>query len=491
MCVFMSISNLQMFGIVMGCIPGINFVAGTIKFFIYMHQEFDLKKTITNRTRVEQTAKKLENIDQSMFKEDKKNMTNLKWYALLQVLPLVGAYGAYKEKKLLEKINTPIKTQLDTSHLVQVEVIQAQDPEHIMMKMTDTLLLMDDTGSFVNKKQNEICKEISKKEFDKFLLSSPEITQANKTLLLNTLCKVEYLPTNMNHYNVHASADQLEQVRKLSLTTSFLNKKSEVRLEKGWFQYHEAHHFYIDFAHATHLGGAYRSYGCVQEERMFTEFTALSLLDFITQNGVHPCIDKDKIHHETYPPEALPFPFIVEEIKRDFDISHVPYGQAFKKASEKTILDGIVPVKDPVPVSIMGLAAVDWRGVENPQYTLKDLVYHFDAAFLANKGAQALVKEKFPDLATATVHTAPWGCGEFRNSVKVLMAIQYLAARVAGVEIVFHGVGNPMNPEYTQENIQKIVEEMEEYLSQKQTPQQVIETLLEKQKSDPSWAPRK
>jgi hypothetical protein len=38
-----------------------------------------------------------------------------------------------------------------------------------------------------------------------------------------------------------------------------------------------------------------------------------------------------------------------------------------------------------------------------------------------------------------------------------MTALQYLAARASGVDLVFHGVGYAGNPGYTQDNIEQII----------------------------------
>ena len=47
----------------------------------------------------------------------------------------------------------------------------------------------------------------------------------------------------------------------------------------------------------------------VQKARMFAEFRALALLDFITQNGIHPCtVTYSNVGRIEYPPFAKPYP---------------------------------------------------------------------------------------------------------------------------------------------------------------------------------------
>lgn len=337
----------------------------------------------------------------------------------------------------------------------------------------------------VKLKSHTITNELDEKAFTKYLFSDFGLRKQNKILLENTVCLATPLSKNLTYHNVIPAEHHLEAIMKASLGS----KISKITCVTNWFDYTQPNHFYIDFAHATSFGGAYRSFGCVQEERMFAEFRDLAVLDFKTQNGIHPCTDSyDSEGHSTYPPKAKPSPFIIESVHRNFDISNTPYGGPFQKASQETILKGIVKVVDPLPVNIIGLAAVDWRNVTNPKYQLEDLTYHFEAAYLANRGAKEI--SNLRGWKEVAVHTAPWGCGAFYNSEKMITALQYLAARAADVDLVFHGVGNPMNPHYTQENITEIFGWIEKLIEEKKSIKQILQILLEKSLLDNTWRPK-
>lgn len=232
-------------------------------------------------------------------------------------------------------------------------------------------------------------------------------------------------------------------------------QKIQLEFRKEFFKYDEENHCYIDFAHATTFGGAYRTFGCVQEERMFCEFGELAILDFMTKDSgsVHPCVDKDG-GHEGYPPDTEPQPFIVEGIRATNNLDGVKYGGALHKMTPDAVKAGVKPLADSPPVDVLGIAAMDWRNVEgnNRKYTIEQIKYMFGAAYLgfdgANKIAQARGQPK------AIVHTAPWGCGAFQNSFNTIIAIQCLAAQIAGVDLVFHDVKD--STPFNQKNINEI-----------------------------------
>lgn len=338
----------------------------------------------------------------------------------------------------------------------------------------------------IEQESTQIPSDVDEDAFNQYLFSHPKLLSQNKTLLEQTVCQATCLSTDISYHHFELSAAEFEQLLD-SVPTEKVN--GIITCVEHWFDYLIPNHFFIDFAHATSFGGAYRSYGCVQEERMFAEFRALAILDFKTKNGIHPCIDSyAEGGHSKYPPNAKPHPFIIEGIERQFDISKAPYGGNFQKATQEAIIKGIVKVEKPVPVNIIGLAAVDWRGVKNPKYKLEDLIYHFEAAYLANRGAKQLSEQR--GWSETVVHTAPWGCGAFLNSEKMITALQYLAAHTADVDLVFHGVGNPMNPHYTQDDIDQTIQYISQLVQEEKSIRQILEILLEKSQSDPTWSPK-
>ena len=106
----MAVTNTQMFGLVTGSLPGLNFIAAPIKFVYYKSQETTLSKSA--RAQVSETAEEVNQVAQSRFNLNDE-IPNLKWYALLQFIPLVGIYFAWKEKQLLEKINAASSNNLN------------------------------------------------------------------------------------------------------------------------------------------------------------------------------------------------------------------------------------------------------------------------------------------------------------------------------------------------------------------------------------------
>jgi hypothetical protein len=413
--------------------------------------------------------------------------------AVFEAIPLLGGLAALIERVIVYVCNHCFKSTQNAS-LTTKRSSKILDPASIHTGKVDGIVKTIKASA--TKVSNEpvsigmhsqtINTEVDEVAFKKYLFSDSQLRPQNKFLLEQTVCLATCPAANVTYHHAILAENDLDTL----LTTTLGKEKSKISCVSNWFDYTEPNHFYIDFAHSTTFGGAYRSYGCVQEERMFVEFRTLAVLDFKTKNGIHPCVESYNTEgYRHYPPKAKPSPFIIEAIHRQFDISRTPYGLAFQRATNETIQKGIFQVTEPVPVNIIGLAAVDWRGIANPKYKIEDLIYHFEAAYAANKGAKEVSTQR--GWKETVIHTAPWGCGAFLNSEKMMTAIQYLAARMAGVDLVFHGIGNPINPHYTQKNVDQIFAWISNLLDENKCAREILEILLDTSLSDLTWASKR
>ena len=308
---------------------------------------------------------------------------------------------------------------------------------------------------------------------------------ANQTLLMETVMKSS--PPDMIEYHLVKPEDKIEKLWTQSINTYSI----QIECRNEFYRYDESGHCYIDFAHATTFGGAYRTFGCVQEERMFSEFPSLAFLDFMTKDagGVHPCVDKDG-GHSGYPPHTEPQPFIIEGVKAEYNLDKVTYGSSFHDLSKDKIEAGVEKIDSPF-VDILGLAAMDWRGIapENRIYTEDQLKYMFGAAYLGFEGANQLAITRGHE--PTTIHTAPWGCGAFENSFNTILFIQLLAAKMAGVDLIFHAVkdGTP----FSRGSIEAINKEVDQFIFLGRTPQDMVDFINFKQTNEGKehWLPQK
>jgi hypothetical protein len=333
--------------------------------------------------------------------------------------------------------------------------------------------------------------KVDKKDFKKHIfkyenaVGRHQLLPSIKALLEETVEKTMTEAHDINCHNVNPFSNQDWLDKPFDPA-----KKIKMSFDEKFFDYSKKNHFYYDFAHATSFGGASLNYGCVQEELQFKVFPDLEKLAFVTNNGIHPCapvtIDDGTTHH--YPPIAKPSPFIIEGISSEFDLTDVPYGGALRRANPEAVKKAVKRVKEPVPVNIIGIAAKDWREEKKREYSFDDLVYHCEATFLAGLGAKKLAEQN--KLKETVIHTAPWGCGAFENSEDMITAIQYLSARMSGVDLVWHGVEHHVNPTFTKEKITRICNGISELIDMGKTPREILNVLVIKSSKDKAWQPK-
>lgn len=122
----MTLSPLRLTSIYAGAVPVIGGLPfGVIKFFIYWHLEGD--KNIENQLNMENLASKTSALAQDKLNLQTSYSSDLKWYALLQIIPFIGIYGAIKEHELLEQYFTDINTLRDNNILNQPNSQQLND----------------------------------------------------------------------------------------------------------------------------------------------------------------------------------------------------------------------------------------------------------------------------------------------------------------------------------------------------------------------------
>ena len=103
----MTITGTQKFGLAMGILPGANFIASVVKFIYYKSQETDLNAAA--QLKVTRTAELVNQAAQNSLQKIEDDIANLKWFALLQIIPLIGIIFVNFEYELLERINNAVK----------------------------------------------------------------------------------------------------------------------------------------------------------------------------------------------------------------------------------------------------------------------------------------------------------------------------------------------------------------------------------------------
>jgi hypothetical protein len=246
----------------------------------------------------------------------------------------------------------------------------------------------------------------------------------------------------------------------------------------GNYDYSPDGAFWVDFANAQHFGGSFRTTGNVQEERMFDEFPQLANLAYSLR-------DKKTILPVNERGEAEPF--LINSLMRLFDVSKAPYGRDVDVASPEDVQKSIVQLDKPFSKAhIIGLAAIDYNknhegANHSSKYTKCDLEYLLQAAFLGDIAALQHNTQQ-----TLCIHTGRWGAGAFKNSLKMVTAIQILAAEMAlkdlSASLFFHGVDDSL--------LAPIRQEIDQKLSSGMTPLAILNHLCMYQDTDPSWRPQ-
>lgn len=245
---------------------------------------------------------------------------------------------------------------------------------------------------------------------------------------------------------------------------------------------------FIDFANAHELGGGViGGAGWAQEEVMFGYCPRLMLLKYIAYKAGQNILPASgrSANKAT--------PFIVPNVEVTYGIKGL-YGKQIaqkKVASTKELKKKhIKEFDEPVTVHIGAIAARDWRAssaakdldfsslnpFSSPRYKEKDLRYHFDALVSVFMGFKTTLNLD----GKHEIHSGRWGCGVFKNNIRMMVALQLLAARYTDQHLILYRI--PLE----EGEVQKIAND----INACQTIDEAFKYLLAKQKANPqAWAP--
>lgn len=315
------------------------------------------------------------------------------------------------------------------------------------------------TFACLEKNENLVKYQLSKENFSYqhfqawLLEKAPE--NKNKIFeqtLLPEIQKLNEKPVSITYARIKGACDLEEE----KPTTPM-----QIECQEGWYDYKDERATYIDFANAYTFGGTWREEGHTQEEIMFEQSPKLALLAYLADQA------------EISPAPVRGFPFIVENVEMKHKIPDGLYG-----ANLKNVSDNFEPEQfnDSKPVTITGIAAKAWNH-QGAYYYPPDLEFHFQAFYRACQ-AQKILNPKNP-----VVHTGAWGCGTDNNSEKTMTVLQMFAAHMAGVKVVFHGVGHALKPNYSEHFIKNEATPM---IEKCWTANALFDEIISKQAS-PEW----
>jgi hypothetical protein len=160
--------------IALSSFPGTNIITGFIKFFIYLNKESDLVRDIKRRT-LNSTA---EVADDLFLKGIANDVSNLKWFSLLQMIPVVGIIGVLFEQRVLSKYNQKSNEEQgpdnqSNENLYESNVIQLtkNNFEKTILSFDKCAVLFYDEST-LDGQTNKIAKE----EFKKAASTMPNVT---------------------------------------------------------------------------------------------------------------------------------------------------------------------------------------------------------------------------------------------------------------------------------------------------------------------------
>ncbi|MGH7281811.1 MAG: hypothetical protein ACRELY_09835 [Polyangiaceae bacterium] len=135
-----------------------------------------------------------------------------------------------------------------------------------------------------------------------------------------------------------------------------------------------------------------------------------------------------------------PTPVLVVGAERSFDFDTAPdierplglYGNRFAMASFEHVQSALRVIDPPTQTNLIAMAAP----VGNGKYSNGQIERVLVTAFTAFSAAIAESRARWPD-ASVEVRTGFWGCGAFGGNRTVMVLLQILASRLAGVDRLF------------------------------------------------------
>ncbi|CAF0730653.1 unnamed protein product [Adineta ricciae] len=211
--------------------------------------------------------------------------------------------------------------------------------------------------------------------------------------------------------------------------------------------------WYMNFANHD-IFAYYHSSLLAQDELQVLECPQLaSLREFLlkqnrsTDNGDQP-FDPHVIEGNS------PYPILIGNVERAIELNTTNlYGHKFSTSSESTVLSSYTYLDSR---QIINLIAIEAPKYGSGFYTHKQIEYILQACFTAYSAARALANtiynlktDQLPRTPLKTyVHTGWFGCGAYGGDRTIMIILQILAAKMAGIDkLIFHTVTNDCDRE--------------------------------------------
>jgi len=225
-----------------------------------------------------------------------------------------------------------------------------------------------------------------------------------------------------------------------------LPRSQDVDIRVGYYDYvavgsdGPSLEWHVNFADPR-LFVAYGSRLFAQDEMQVAEHPVLgSLLEALKAEG-----------HSTWTSDdSGPTPILIQGAPRRVSVQTEPdpaagrpyglYGNLFAKADEEVIRRATRIVDPPTITNLIAMAAPAGGTGEYQEHEIR---YAFSAALTGFSAACDESKQIYGPTARTIIHSGFWGCGAFGGNRVLMIALQSLAARAAGVELLVLHVGEP------------------------------------------------
>jgi len=212
----------------------------------------------------------------------------------------------------------------------------------------------------------------------------------------------------------------------------------------------------FDYAPVSELPGAFEWHVNFADPHLFVAYGSRLFAQDELQVAEHPILGalREALLAEGLPAltveEGRPTPVLVTGAERRCRIAldpnaaegrpHGLYGNAFARADIATVRRATTRLEPPTVTNLIAMAAPSPR---SGRYTRSQIEHVFVTAFTAFKAAVVESGRCAGDEVPVVVHSGFWGCGAFGGNRTLMLALQALAAEMAGLtRLVIHTVND-------------------------------------------------
>lgn len=209
--------------------------------------------------------------------------------------------------------------------------------------------------------------------------------------------------------------------------------ETEIDAKRGFFSYDDdesADHWYMNFAHHDLFHG-YGHFMFAQDEIQVAEHPALGSAREMMLTRT------DELRPSTVR-EGKPTPVLFRNVPRTISIrTKRLYGSRLVRADDDTIRDAM-RYTDPMTYSnILAIEAPIQSG--NTEYTPTEIEFALRTAYSGFRATVLASVAHWSTVRPIVLHTGNWGCGAYGGNRQLMLSIQMMAARLAGLQkIIFH-----------------------------------------------------